>query len=155
MRREGDMGNDHRALREERAESELLLSPREAVKMMAAEVWDDCDTRELPHCYRLCTRTLQNPQGVPRVTLSQPPLEFCSYCRMLLTVLSALMERDPVRKGEGGKWRQKSITFHCSWWWRSVKVKLRHGKTPVYRNASAAGYDDTSQRREVIFTGRV
>lgn len=66
----------------------------EVVKMMAAEVWDCCEKRELPHWSRLCIWTLQNLEA--SLQPSQTPLELCSFSRMLLTVLSALTERDPV-----------------------------------------------------------
>lgn len=67
------------------------------------------------------------PQGIPS-TLSNP-LELCSFSRMLLTVLSALTERDPVR----GRERQANKKAEHIPLLLMVVECLVCGKTPIYK----------------------
>lgn len=80
------------------------------------------------------------PQGVPD-TLSNP-LELCSFGRMLLTVLSALTERDPVRGGEGEETKADHIPLLLVMAECQSEVVIC-GKNTNIQNTSAAGYDDT------------
>lgn len=116
--RRGEAGRGPPRLEEKRTVGAPLTW--EVVTMTAAaDVWNCCEKRELPYQSRLCIWTSQNLRGGPGAL--SDPLELCPFSRMLLTVLSALTERDPLKGNKRDKSWTHSITFGDGW---SVKVKL-------------------------------
>lgn len=94
--------------------------------MAAAARRENCPTG--PDCASELYRTSRSSQQ----NLSNP-LELCSFSRMLLTVLSALTERDPVRGRERqANEKAEHIPLHL------VVVECQNkvlvcGKTPIYK----------------------